>query len=83
MSDFLQLENRNIVVFGAANRKSVAWLTACTLEDAGANVIHVVRNETRKTEVEKLVARRGKESPVYFCDVERQEHIDEVAEAVG
>lgn len=88
MSDFLQLDNRNIVVFGTANRKSVAWLTACTLEDAGANVVHVVRNEARQAEVRKLVQKRadktGKQAaPVYFCDVEDQAQIADVSKTIG
>ena len=34
--DFLQLKNKNILVLGVANRKSVAWQSAKLLLDAGA-----------------------------------------------
>ncbi len=86
MSDFLQLKDKNVVVFGAANRKSVAWFASETLGEAGANVIHVVRNEERKAEVGKLLEKRAGESPtspVYTCDVERQKEIDAAAALIG
>lgn len=83
MSDFLQLKGKNVVVFGAANRKSVAWFAGNALEEAGARVLHVVRNEERKAEVGRLLEKRGGETPVYTCDVERQEEIDAVAALIG
>ncbi len=38
MPDFLQLSGKTFVVFGVANRKSVAWLIAKSLEEQGAKV---------------------------------------------
>jgi enoyl-[acyl-carrier protein] reductase I len=75
MADFLQLENKRILVFGVANKKSVAYRIAETLQQAGAQVIFVVRSETRKQQLEKLLAGR----PVYICDVEHQSQIDQLA----
>ncbi|MFM7118472.1 MAG: SDR family oxidoreductase, partial [Planctomycetota bacterium] len=69
--DFLQLAGKKVVVFGVANKKSVAWHVAQTLEEAGAQVIHVVRSETRRESTAKLLA--GK--PVFVCDVEFEEQI--------
>ncbi len=43
--DFLQLAGKSIVVFGVANRKSVAWHVGRVLEEAGAKVVYVVRSE--------------------------------------
>lgn len=71
MSDFLQLENKPFLVFGVANKKSVAWHIAKTLKEAGARVVYVVRSETRKESVQKLVG----DAPVYVCDVEFEEQI--------
>jgi enoyl-[acyl-carrier protein] reductase I len=68
MSDFLQLAGKTIVVFGVANRKSVAWLIAKTLEEQGAKVLYSVRSEARKNSLETLLA--GK--PVFICDVEHE-----------
>ncbi|PQO37941.1 enoyl-ACP reductase [Blastopirellula marina] len=74
MNDFLKLSGKNIVVTGVANRKSVAWHIAKTLEEAGATVIYIVRSEARKESTAKLLADRQ----VLVCDVERQEEIDRV-----
>jgi enoyl-[acyl-carrier protein] reductase I len=68
MADFLQLSGKTIVVFGVANRKSVAWFIAKALEAQGANVIYCVRSEERKKSLETLLA--GK--PVFICDVEHE-----------
>jgi enoyl-[acyl-carrier protein] reductase I len=37
--DFLQLSGKTIVVFGVANKKSVAWHIGKTLEEVGATVV--------------------------------------------
>ena len=42
--DFLQLSEKTIVVFGVANRKSVAFHVANFLLESGANVVFVVRS---------------------------------------
>ncbi len=78
MSDFLKLAGKKIVVTGVANKKSVAWFVAKTLEEAGAEVIFSVRSRERAASLEKLCA--GK--PVFICDVEREEEIPALADAV-
>ena len=54
--DFLNLKGKTIVVLGLANRKSVAWHVAQTLEEAGAKVIYVVRSQSRKDSLQNLLA---------------------------
>ncbi len=76
---FLGLENKTVLVMGVANRKSVAWFAAKTLEAEGAKVVYSVRSEERKETTAKLLD--GK--PVYVCDVERPEEIRRLAEDVG
>jgi enoyl-[acyl-carrier protein] reductase I len=76
---FLNLEGKQILVFGVANRKSVAWHIAKTLEDAGATVIFSVRSESRKASLEKLLSNK----PTYICDVESSEQIKTLAESVA
>lgn len=73
-NDFLQLENKNILVMGVANRKSVAWQSAKMLIDAGANVVFSVRSEERAATVHKLAPGNS----VFVCDVEQQSQIDEL-----
>jgi enoyl-[acyl-carrier protein] reductase I len=76
--NFLQLDGKNILVMGVANRKSVAWQTAKVLLDAGANVLFAVRSEERAVTVRKLAP----ESSVFLCDVEHQIQIDSLKEQV-
>jgi enoyl-[acyl-carrier protein] reductase I len=68
MPDFLQLTGKTFLVFGVANRKSVAWFIARSLEEQGARVVYSVRSETRKKSLEAQLA--GK--PVFVCDVEHE-----------
>lgn len=79
---FLGLENKKIVVFGLANKKSVACAIARVLEKEGAEIIHVVRSEQRAETARKLFP----ESQVFICDVEDEANIikvrDEIAQNV-
>lgn len=70
--NFLNFENKNILVTGVANKKSVAWFIAKTLEEEGANVIYSVRSENRKKSLEILL----KDKTVFVCDVEKEEEIE-------
>jgi enoyl-[acyl-carrier protein] reductase I len=74
-SDFLQLAGRRVLVFGVANRKSVAYYVGRTLVEVGAEVVYVVRSAERKASVAKLLGA----APVYACDVEMQSEIDALA----
>lgn len=76
---FLDLENKNILVTGVANKKSVAWHIAKTLEEEGANVIYSVRSEERKESLEKLLIGRK----VFVCDVEREEEVERLKSQVA
>ena len=76
---FLNLENKNILVMGVANKKSVAWHIAKTLEEEGAKVLYSVRSEDRKNSLDKLLA--GK--PVFICDVEKPEDIERLKNDIG
>jgi len=73
--DFLQLVDRRIVVFGVANRKSVAYHTGRVLEEAGTEVIYVVRSPERRESTAKLLDHAA----VFVCDVEHQDQIDKLA----
>ncbi len=55
MNDFLQLKGRRIVVFGVANRKSVAYHVGKLLREAGAEVVYVVRSPERCASLLKLL----------------------------
>lgn len=74
--DFLQLAGKRVLVFGVANRKSVAYRIGQVLSEVGAEVVYVVRSAERKSQVAKLLG----DAPVYVCDVERQAEIDTLAQ---
>ena len=78
-SDFLQLSGKRIVVFGVANRKSVAYHVVQELLAAEADVALVVRSDERRQLVTKLLPN----SPVFVCDVECQDQIDRLAAELG
>jgi enoyl-[acyl-carrier protein] reductase I len=78
-TDFLQLAGKTVLVFGVANRKSVAWHVAQVLREADATVVYVVRSEQRREGVRKLV---GPDADIFVCDVEHQDQIDRLAEEV-
>jgi enoyl-[acyl-carrier protein] reductase I len=71
---FLSLKNKNILITGVANKKSVAYHIGKVLVEEGANVLYSVRSKERKNSVEKLLT----PAPVYVCDVEREEEIDKL-----
>ncbi len=77
--DFLQVEGKTFVVFGVANKKSVAWHIGQTLETAGAMVVYVVRSPERRESLLKLMGER----PVFVCDVEFEDQIMAVRDQIG
>ena len=79
MPDFLQLTGKTFLVFGVANRKSVAWFVAKSLEEQGARVVYSVRSEARKKSLETLLAGR----PVFICDVEQEGSVGQLANEVA
>lgn len=77
--DFLGLENKKIVVFGLANKKSVACAIGQVLVEAGAEVVHVVRSEQRAETARKLFPG----SRVCICDVEDEANIIRVRDEIA
>ncbi len=76
---FLNLKDKKIVVFGLANKKSVACAIAKTLRSEGAGIILVVRSEQRRETALKLFP----ESEVFVCDVEQEENIIKVRDQIA
>src|SRR5256885_2201207 len=71
-SDFLGLSDKRVLVFGVANKKSVAYMSGKTLEEIGAKVIYVVRSEERRQAAAKLLG----DAEIHVCDVEFEDQID-------
>ena len=77
--DFLGLKGKTVVVFGVANRKSLAYHVSRTVEEAGAHVIYVVRTKDRRDAVRRLLPH---EAEIHVCDVESSEQIEAACERI-
>ena len=75
----MQLADKSILIFGVANRKSVAYHIAQILEEAGARCVYVVKSEEAKNNTAKLLDGRD----VYVCDVEHDREIVSLREEIG
>lgn len=73
----LNLEGRVAVVFGLANKRSIAWGIAQKLHQAGAKLAISYQNERMKAEAHGLVSELpGAEA--FQCDVSNDAEIDQV-----
>jgi enoyl-[acyl-carrier protein] reductase I len=70
------------VVFGVANKRSIAWAIAKAWHEAGARLAFTYQGERLKENVEELVGTFGKDTPLYPCDVTSDEQIRSVFESV-
>ena len=70
--DFLEIAGKSFLVFGVANRKSVAFHVGRVLREAGARVVYVVRSPERRESVQKILDG----ADVLVCDVEREAEIE-------
>jgi len=71
------LEGKTGVVFGVANKRSIAWAIAQAWAAAGAKLIFNYQGERIKENVEDLVSTFGSDVPLYPCDVAVDEEISE------
>lgn len=76
--NFLNVTGKKYIVFGLANKKSVACVIARTLLAEGAEVIHVVRSEERRKTALKLFP----DAQVFLCDVEDEKNIIRVRDDI-
>lgn len=67
------LENRNGIIFGVANKRSIAWATAQACTEAGARLAYTYQNERLKENVESLA---GSDAPLVQCDVTKPEEVE-------
>ncbi|MEA1872536.1 MAG: SDR family oxidoreductase [Chloroflexota bacterium] len=77
--DFLDIAGKTFLVFGVANRKSVAFSVGEVLSEAKANVIYSVRSTGRKESVAKILPG----ADIFVCDVEREHEIRKLAEDIS
>src|SRR6186713_1948159 len=65
------------VVFGVANKRSIAWAIAKAWASAEARLIFNYQGERLKENVEELVGEFGEGTPLYSCDVSSDAEITE------
>ena len=74
------LEGKHGIIFGVANKRSIAWATAQACTDAGARLAFSYQNERLRENVESLTA--GTDAPLVQCDVSNPEEVEAAFGAV-
>jgi enoyl-[acyl-carrier protein] reductase I len=77
------LKNKLGIIFGVANKRSIAWATAQALHEAGARLAFTYQGERLKENVESLTKAEMPDSPLLPCDVAKQEEVNETFKRVG
>jgi len=77
----VSLESKTALVFGVANKRSIAWGIARKLHEAGAQLAIVYQNERLRLEAEDLAASLPGAQALQ-CDVSRDEDVDALFAAV-
>lgn len=70
------LAGKTGLVFGVANRRSIAWAIAQAWAEAGARLIFNYQGDRLKDNVEELAGTFGPETPLWPCDVSSDAEID-------
>ncbi len=71
------------IVFGVANKRSIAWAIAQAWHEAGAKLAFTYQGERLKENVEELVSMFGSDTLLIPCDVTKDEELDTVFKKVG
>jgi enoyl-[acyl-carrier protein] reductase I len=71
------------VVFGVANKRSIAWAIAQAWHKAGARLAFTYQGERLKENVEELAATFGADTLILPCDVTKDEEIASVFKKLG
>src|SRR5215208_7820029 len=77
------LQIKNGIIFGVANKRSIAWATALALHEAGARLAFTFQGERLKENVESLTNEAMPGSLLLSCDVSNQEEVDQTFREVG
>src|SRR4051794_19141256 len=75
------LEGRTAVIFGVANKRSIAWAIAQQMQLAGAKLAITYQNERLRQEAEEMINSLPNAS-AFQCDVSNDEEIDKLFAAL-
>jgi enoyl-[acyl-carrier protein] reductase I len=78
-----QLAGKLGIVFGVANKRSIAWAIAQAWHKAGARLAFTYQGERLKENVEELAGTFGTDTLLMPCDVSKDEDIERVFAEVG
>ena len=76
------LENKFGIIFGVANKRSIAWATAQALHEGGARLAFTYQGERLKENVETLTNAEMPDSLVLPCDVTKPDEVDQTFERI-
>jgi len=77
------LSGKTGIVFGVANKRSIAWAIAQAWHKAGAKLAFTYQGERLKENVEELAGTFGPDTLMMPCDVTKDEDIAAVFKTVG
>jgi enoyl-[acyl-carrier protein] reductase I len=77
------LQGRNGIVFGVANKRSIAYACARTASQAGARLIITYQNERLEKGAQDLAASLPGEAVAVMCDVGSEEALDAAFATIG
>ena len=77
------LEGKTGIVFGVANKRSIAWAIAQAWAREGAKLAFTYQGERLKDNVEELAGTFGADTLILPCDVTKDEDIANVFKSVG
>src|SRR5690349_24936258 len=78
-----QLAGKLGIVFGVANKRSIAWAIAQAWHKAGARLAFTYQGERLKENVEELAGTFGADTLILPCDVTKDDDIARVFAEVG
>lgn len=79
----MSLSGKLGIVFGVANKRSIAWAIAQAWSKAGARLAFTYQGERLKENVEELAGTFGPDTLILPCDVTKDEQIEAVFKTVG
>src|SRR6516165_8146479 len=77
------LDGKVGIVFGVANKRSIAWAIAQAWHKAGARLAFTYQGERLKENVEELAGTFGADTLILPCDVTKDDEIAAVFKTVG
>ena len=77
------LDGKFGIVFGVANKRSIAWAIAQAWKNEGAKLAFTYQGERLKDNVEELAGTFGADTLILPCDVTKDEEIAAVFKTVG